>query len=204
MKQILLVEDEFIIAKDIKMLLEKNMDVKVFSARNYNAAQDIFTINPIDLVVCDINLNEEKDGIDVINSFKKIKTVPVVYLTAYDSPDIIKRAKKTMPFAYLLKPFNETQLFVTIELALLNFRKRQENFVENDLNTEKIEELTTREKEILVVLASGKTSKETGDYLNISVHTVEKHKKNIKKKLEMNTVGELVNFTLTSNLHEIS
>jgi len=204
MKQILLVEDEFIIAKDIKMLLEKNMDVKVFSARNYNAAQDIFTINPIDLVVCDINLNEEKDGIDVINSFKKIKTVPVVYLTAYDSPDIIKRAKKTMPFAYLLKPFNETQLFVTIELALLNFKKRQENFVENDLNTEKIEELTTREKEILVVLASGKTSKETGDYLNISVHTVEKHKKNIKKKLEMNTVGELVNFTLTSNLHEIS
>ncbi len=204
MYQILLVEDEFIIAKDVKIVLQKKNNVTVFWARNFAEAEQTFNDNNIDIIVCDVNLNEEKDGIDLITMFQKIKNVPVVYLTAYDSPDILMRAKQTMPFAYLLKPFKETQLNVTIELAILNFKKKEESIAENSANSEKIEELTKREKEVLVVLASGKTSKEMGAYLNISSHTVEKHKKNIKKKLELNTVGELINFTLTSNLYEIS
>jgi len=204
MKKILLIEDEYIIAKDIKILLEKEMDVSVISSRNYEQANNLFNTEAFDVIICDINLNEDKDGIDIMKLFQKKKIVPVVYLTAYDSPDILARAKETMPFAYLLKPFNETQLKVTIELALLNFRKQDDNIATNQSNSDKIDELTKREKEILVVLASGKTSKETGDYLNISSHTVEKHKKNIKKKLDMNTVGELVNFTLTSSLYEVS
>lgn len=204
MYQILLVEDEFIIAKDVKIVLQKKNNVTVFWARNFAEAEQTFNDNIIDIIVCDVNLNEKKDGIDLITMFQKIKNVPVVYLTAYDSPDILMRAKQTMPFAYLLKPFKETQLNVTIELAILNFKKKEESIAENSANSEKIEELTKREKEVLVVLASGKTSKEMGAYLNISSHTVEKHKKNIKKKLELNTVGELINFTLTSNLYEIS
>ncbi|HBY66648.1 MAG TPA: DNA-binding response regulator, partial [Flavobacteriaceae bacterium] len=101
---------------------------------------------------------EDKDSIDIITEFKQIKTAPVVYLTAYDSPDILKRAKETMPFAYLLKPFNETQLKVTIDLAHLNYQKENDNLGENLEYTDQIEELTKREKEILVVIASGKTS----------------------------------------------
>ena len=115
MRHILLIEDEFIIAKDIKLLLEKDTSIQVKTARNYEEAYIHFKANDIDIIICDINLNEDKDGIDIITEFKQIKTVPVVYLTAYDSPDILKRAKETMPFAYLLKPFNETQLKVTID-----------------------------------------------------------------------------------------
>lgn len=204
MKTILLIEDEFIIAKDIKLLLEKDTSIQVKTARNYKEACHHFHENEIDIIICDINLNEEKDGIDIMSEFKKIKMLPVVYLSAYDSPDILKRAKETMPFAYLLKPFNEVQLKVTIDLAYLNYQKENEIIIENTDYTDQIEDLTKREKEILVVIASGKTSKETADYLNISSHTVEKHKKNIKKKLELNTVGELVRFTMQSNLYEVS
>lgn len=204
MKQVLLIEDEFIIAKDIKLLLEKENNTTVQIARNYEEAQLRYRANDFDVILCDINLNEEKDGIDIITEFKKTKTLPVVFLTAYDSPDIVNRAKKTMPFAYLLKPFNELQLKVTIDLAYLNYKKESDSIVENTDYTKQLEELTKREKEILVVLASGKTSKETGEYLNISSHTVEKHKKNIKKKLGMNTVGELVRFAMKSNLYEVS
>lgn len=71
----------------------------------------------------------------------------------------------------------------------------------SDEHTILLEKLTPREKEVLVVLASGKISKEIADVLNISVLTVEKHKQNIRQKLNMVTIGELINFTLTSRLY---
>ena len=203
MKKILLVEDEFIIAKDIQVLLEKSDQYTVSIARNYEQAKEKYQNEKIDIIICDVNLNEDKDGIDFIKDNIPANSIPVIYLTAYSDSNIVKRAKNTTPFAYLLKPFNEIQLNITIELALLNYKKIELNIKESTENTEKIKALTNREKEILLVLASGKTSKETGGVLNISSYTVEKHKKNIKQKLRLNTIGELINFTISSNLYKI-
>ena len=109
--------------------------------------------------------------------------------------------KKTIPFAYILKPFNLNQLKLTINLAILNHKKYQDNLEPSDESGALIKTLTKREKEILVVLASGKLSKEIGGILNISVQTVEKYKQTIRKKLNLLTVGELIHFTLTSKLY---
>jgi len=200
MIEILLIEDEFIIAKDIKVLLGKNNFAKVDYARNYATALDLFVKNSYDLIISDINLNDKKDGIEIIAEFSKIKKVPVVYLTAYSDLDIVKRAEKTMPFAYILKPYNNNQLKATINLALLNFNKQSIAVSENKENTSKLQLLTIREKEVLVTLASGKITKEIAEALNISNHTVEQHKKNIRKKLNLTTVGELINFTMSTQL----
>ena len=200
MIEILLIEDEFIIAKDIKVLLGKNNFAKVDYARNYATALDLFVKNSYDLIISDINLNDKKDGIEIIAEFSKIKKVPVVYLTAYSDLDIVKRAEKTMPFAYILKPYNNNQLKATINLALLNFNKQSIAVSENKENTSKLRLLTIREKEVLVTLASGKITKEIAEALNISNHTVEQHKKNIRKKLNLTTVGELINFTMSTQL----
>ena len=108
-----------------------------------------------------------------------------------------------MPFAYILKPYNNNQLKVTINLAILNYRKDFEPIEENSGNTEKLNLLTHREKEILVVLSTGKISKEIAQLLSISTNTVEQHKKNIKKKLDLKTIGELVNFTMSTRLYEL-
>ena len=200
MIEILLIEDEFIIAKDIKVLLGKNNFAIVDYARNYATALDLFIKNSYDLIISDINLNDKKDGIEIIAEFSKIKKVPVVYLTAYSDLDIVKRAEKTMPFAYILKPYNNNQLKATINLALLNFNKQSIAVSENKENTSKLQLLTIREKEVLVTLASGKITKEIAEALNISNHTVEQHKKNIRKKLNLTTVGELINFTMSTQL----
>lgn len=200
MLKILLIEDEFIIAKDIKVSLGKENFAKVESANNYTSACELFSANSYDLIVSDINLNDEKDGIEIVTEFSQTKKIPVVYLTAYSDNDIISRAEQTMPFAYLLKPFNENQLKTTINLAILNFKKANEAIPENKKNTAKLNLLTNREKEILVTLSTGKLSKEIADILYISVYTVEQHKKNIKKKLQLKTVGEMVNFALSSKL----
>ncbi|WP_275316742.1 response regulator [Tenacibaculum bernardetii] len=204
MKKILLIEDEFIIAKDLQILLEKETEYIVSVARNYSQAVDTFQKESIDIIICDINLNDHKDGIHFIKNTVPKNSIPVIYLTAYSQPNIIERAKNTTPFSYLLKPFNENQLKVTIELALLNYKKVKLNIKEDTVNTEKTNSLTKREREVLIVLASGKTSKETGILLNISSLTVEKHKKNIKEKLNLNTIGELIHFTMSSNLYVVS
>jgi len=200
MIEILLIEDEFIIAKDIKVLLGKNNFASVDYARNYDTALDLFVKNAYDLIISDINLNDKKDGIEIIGEFSKIKKVPVVYLTAYSDLNIVKRAEKTMPFAYILKPYNNNQLKATINLALLNFNEQSIAISENEENTSKLQLLTIREKEVLVILSSGKITKEIAEELNISNHTVEQHKKNIRKKLNLTTVGELINFTVSTRL----
>ncbi len=203
MLKILLIEDEFIIAKDLKTQLGKNNFAQVTIAKDYDTALSLYTSNNFDLIISDINLNTNKDGIDIITEFSKIKKVPVVYLTAYSDKDVITRAEKTMPFAYILKPYNNNQLKVTINLAILNYRKDFEPIEENSGNTEKLNLLTHREKEILVVLSTGKISKEIAQLLSISTNTVEQHKKNIKKKLDLKTIGELVNFTMSTRLYEL-
>ncbi|CAM1352986.1 response regulator [Tenacibaculum insulae] len=204
MKKILLLEDEFIIAKDIQIVLEKEQLYLVTIARNYEQAKQLYENEIFDIIICDINLNSDKDGIDFIKDNIPTNSIPVIYLTAYSDTNIVERAKKTTPFSYVLKPFNEIQLNITIQLALLNYKKSKLNIKENDQNSNKINSLTKREKEILIVLASGKTSKETGFSLNISTFTVEKHKKNIKEKLNLNTIGELIHFTMSSNLYKVS
>ena len=186
MLKILLIEDEFIIAKDINVLLRKDEYAIVNSAKNYEMAMRLFTENSYDLVISDINLNSEKDGIEIIEEFSKIKKVPVVYLTAYSDYDIVSRAEKTMPYAYILKPYNNNQLKATINLAILNFNINKVSIREDEENTSKLNLLTRREKEVLITLATGKISKEIAEILNISTNTVEQHKKNIRKKIELN------------------
>jgi len=203
MLRILLIEDEFIIVKDLKILLSQNEFALIDNAINYDSAFDLFSKNSYDLIISDINLNDKKDGIEIITELSKIKEIPVVYLTAYSNLDIVKRAEKTMPFAYIIKPYNDNQLKVTLNLALLNFNKRKDSIQENLQNTSKLNLLTCREKEVLVTLSSGKISKEIAETLSISKHTVEQHKKNIKKKLNLSTIGELVNFTMSTKLLEV-
>jgi len=203
MIDILLIEDEFIIAKDIKVSLSENNFASVDYARNYDTALDLFVKNSYDVIISDINLNDKKDGIEIITEFSKLKKVPVVYLTAYSDVDIVSRAEKTMPFAYVLKPYNNNQLRATINLAILNFTKQSKDILENQENTSKLKLLTIREKEVLVTLSSGKISKEIAEELNISTYTVEQHKKNIRKKLNLITIGELINFTMSTKLLEL-
>ena len=200
MLKLLLIEDEFIIAKDLQLSLENDDYAKVTVARNGAAAIEAYKRETFDIVVSDINLNEAKDGIAIIRELSAIRKCPVVYLTAYADNDIVARAEETMPFAYLLKPFDETQLKVTVRLALVNFKNQSSGTIVSEAYTNKLELLTEREKEILTVFAEGKTSKEVANMLHISPQTAEKHKKNIKTKLEMNTIGELVKFAVYSGL----
>jgi CheY-like chemotaxis protein len=71
-----------------------------------------------DLVLMDINLNNEMNGIDAASKIHSFSDIPVIYMTAYSDDKTLERAKITEPFGYLIKPFKDREVNITIQIAL--------------------------------------------------------------------------------------
>lgn len=120
--RLLIVEDENIVAIDLKKTLSKlGFDVIACVRRGEDAVEIAYTEKP-DLILMDIMLEGELTGIDAAEIIKRTIDIPIVYLTAYADNDTIKKAKVTEPAGYLLKPFEDRRLLSTIETALYNFK----------------------------------------------------------------------------------
>jgi PAS domain S-box-containing protein/putative nucleotidyltransferase with HDIG domain len=117
-KQILVVEDERIVADDIKMSLQRlGYDVPGMTSSGEEAVKKAEETHP-DLVLMDIVLEGEMDGVEAASAIRSRFDIPVVYLTAYSDKKTLERAKVTEPFGYILKPFKDRDLYTTIEMAI--------------------------------------------------------------------------------------
>ncbi|MHB8882713.1 MAG: response regulator [Thermodesulfovibrionales bacterium] len=117
-KRILIVEDEAIIACDLQRRLEhQGYTVTAAVATGEDAIRKAGEDSP-DLVLMDIVLLGELDGIDAAGRIRSLYGMPVVYLTAYADEQTLERAKLTEPFGYVLKPFDDRELRSIIEMAL--------------------------------------------------------------------------------------
>ncbi len=116
--KILVVEDESIVAKDLQNRLKKfGYNVPSVAHSGEEAIQQVGEICP-DLVLMDIRLQGEIDGIEAaIYIYNHFRT-PVIYLTAYADDTTLERAKLSKPFGYILKPFKERELYTNIEIAI--------------------------------------------------------------------------------------
>lgn len=121
---ILVVEDELIIAEDIKNQLIKLGYSVTAMAKSYNSAIDALNKELPDLVLVDIKLKGVKDGIHLAQTIKENYHLPVVFLTSHADQSTVERVKAVEPEGYLLKPFEKDDLYTSIELALSNFIKR--------------------------------------------------------------------------------
>jgi PAS domain S-box-containing protein len=116
--RILIVEDESDIAELIKSALEK-MGYWVISI--VSTGEDAILrakMGNIDLILMDIVLNSEMTGTDAAEQIRSELNLPIIFLTAYLNKHLLERAKLSEPFGYLIKPFNEKELYATIEMAL--------------------------------------------------------------------------------------
>ena len=125
--KILLIEDEFILASELAETLELEGYDVVLTADNGQEALDFYQANEVDLVLCDININGDWDGIETVMRLLEIKQVPIIYLTAFTDKDTLERAKLTFPAAYIPKPYHITNLRMAIELAINNFAVKIRN-----------------------------------------------------------------------------
>jgi len=124
--KILIVEDDRIVAKDIENTL-KNLGFSVSSivSSGEEAINKVKKKSP-DLVLMDIVLKGEMDGIEAAKQIKERFHIPVVYLTAYADKKLLERVKITEPFGYIVKPFEERELHTTIEIALYKHKAGEE------------------------------------------------------------------------------
>lgn len=125
-KKILIVEDEVIIAEDLAGSLE-DLGYKVIGpADNASDALKLIKKHSPDLAILDINLNQPIDGVQIASILRQDYDIPFVFLTAFSDTSTLDRVKKTNPYGYIVKPFDEADLQVTITLALDKFEKEQE------------------------------------------------------------------------------
>ena len=116
--KILIVEDESLIALEIETRLRKFGYEVCGKASSSDEVFQIFpTANP-NLILMDIMIKGQLDGIQTAFELNKIKSVPIIYLTAFIDQKTLDRAKDTNPFGYLSKPIQERDLRSTIEMAL--------------------------------------------------------------------------------------
>ena len=125
--KILIVENERIVANDIKQLLEDlGYDVIGISGTSEDALKKVRERNP-DLILMDIVLTGEVDGIDTAQQISELYTIPFIYLTAYYDDGILERAALTQPAGYITKPFNSVGLHAAIQMALYKEKKLKES-----------------------------------------------------------------------------
>lgn len=115
-----IVEDEMIIADVLALTLRKLGYTVSFTAPGYNEAVKMIEDRQPDLLLLDINLGGQKDGIDVAKYVRLNYSIPIIFLTANSDKATIDRAKEVKPNAFLVKPFTKDHLFAAIEIAMDN------------------------------------------------------------------------------------
>jgi two-component system, response regulator PdtaR len=123
--KILIVEDESIVAKDLQQRLE-NMGYSVLGivSNGKDALSKLNKMQP-DIILMDIILKGDLDGIETAEIIMQSYNIPFIYLTAYYDNEILLRASMTNPYGYVTKPFHDIGLHTSIQMALHKFQREK-------------------------------------------------------------------------------
>lgn len=117
-EKILIVEDEPIVALDIKSAIEQCDFSVIDIVDNYDDALLSVKVNNPDIIFMDINLDNSKDGIEIAVEIKRKKDIPIIYLTAYSDDNTMQRAIETNPVSFIAKPFKREELKSSILMSV--------------------------------------------------------------------------------------
>jgi AraC-like DNA-binding protein len=154
---IIVVEDDYLIALDLKEILESE-GYSVISEINSieHAIELIKKLNPV-LVIIDVNLKMDKDGIYIGNFLLELDKIPYIYVTSYSDTLTINRIKETRPFGFIKKPFNPIDIITNVNIVLNNYKHNKIDVVRNN----KKEEITDESPFII---------KKTIQYINSHIY----------------------------------
>jgi len=126
---IVVVEDEPIIGDHVILTL-RSLGFRPWGpAITLNEAKGYINRGPVDLVLIDINLDGQHDGIELGFFLKKYHNIPHVFLTANTDEQTVQKAKQTLPMGFVVKPFRREELYTSIEIALSNWKVLQSDKV---------------------------------------------------------------------------
>ncbi|MFP4309585.1 MAG: response regulator [Desulfococcaceae bacterium] len=210
--RILIVEDHRILREGLRSLLTSNPDLEVAgeAADGLEAVRAVETCAP-ELVLIDLAM-PQMDGLDAIREIKnKSPDVKVLVLTVNKAEEYVLAALKAGANGYLLKDATYAELKLGIEYVLSGktylspevSERMVTSYMEGtapEKASSSLDTLTQRERQVLKLVAEGYPNRRIADYLCISVKTVEKHRSNLMKKLDLHNASELTSFALEKGL----
>ena len=191
---ILIIEDEGVVAHDIARRI-KILGYDVAGIKHSSEqALNFLEIHHPDLILCDININGPKDGIDIADYVYKNKKIPLIFVTALSDKLTLERAKKTLPYGYIIKPFDNHDLLTAIELALYRHSIELEKLAITieQVNQITSEPLTEREYEILLDITKGLNNTQISESKFITVSTVKYHIHKLLEKMGVKSRSDVL------------
>ncbi|MBW4362739.1 response regulator [Flavobacterium taihuense] len=207
-KKIVICDDHILFLGGITEILKKfGHDYSIFPFGNSELCRNYIQQNSIDVFICDLNINGF-DGFVLLEELKnELQQAKSIILTAYFEDFLIQKAEKMGVNAFLKKETTAEELVEVIEMDNAaafyinkNHKKITHNYTSLDGNIVNKFRLSKQEKEIIKLIIEGKTSKEIADLLYISKSTVDTHRKNINRKLEISNCGSLIKFAHENNI----
>jgi DNA-binding NarL/FixJ family response regulator len=201
--QILLADDHKLLLEAFTKLLESDCEVVGTASDGRTLLELAPKLRP-DVVVLDISM-PLLNGLDAGRLLKQaMPEVKLIFLTVNEDPDLVTEAFRAGASGYLLKSSAASELFQAIQevsrgrvyVTPLVARGMVDSFIKDPTHRKPSMELTPRQREILQLLAEGRTMKEVGAILNISPRTVAFHKYRMMEELRLKTGAELIQFAV--------
>ncbi|MFK7834785.1 MAG: response regulator [Sulfitobacter sp.] len=197
--RVVIVDDHPMVAEGIQSILESYDDIEVIAtlSNGREVIEQLDSLNP-DVVLMDLNMPDMGGLTATEIVLERRPGTRIVILTMHDNPEYISSALSHGAMGYLLKdvPTDEIKLAIDVVMQGKQYlcTGAKGSIAPKDGDTR--EALTEREQTILLQLASGKSNKEVANALEISVRTVETHRKNIKRKLGISSTAGLTRYAL--------
>jgi two-component system response regulator NreC len=210
----LIADDHRIVREGLQSLVEKENDLEVIGvAANGRQALVLTLRQKPDVVIMDIAM-PELNGIDATRQIlDEVPGVKVIALSMHSEKQFVEGMLRAGVAGYLLKESAFEELIKAIRVVCTGKKYLSQDVTDivlrdylspaDEKDIEQTPDLTLREREVLQLLAEGRAMKEIAGRLNISVKTVESHRKNIMDKLNLNTVAELTKYAVRRGLTAI-
>ena len=204
---IILVDDHKLLRAGLKNIIEQRSNMHIIGeASDGREAIKICSKLLPDVLVIDVAM----PGLNGIEAAKQIQkdhpNIKIIGLSMHSSKQFIQGMFKAGAFGYLLKDGDADELIIAITTVMENKKYLSKDINQEFLtllrNGETIEKvkLSTREKEVLQLIAEGKSSKEIGEILFLSPKTIDVHRNNIMKKIDLHTIPELTKYAIQKGL----
>jgi len=211
-KRIVIAEDHTILREGLRMLLSSNPAFEVVGEAQdgLEAIRAVESLKP-DLILMDLSM-PRMNGVGAIQEIKKLNpSTKILVLTVHKTEEHILTALKTGAEGYILKDATHSELMLALDNVFSGksylspgiSEKVIEGYLEGRKSVKSStswDTLTQREREILKMIAEGYRNKDIADYLCISAKTVEKHRANLMKKLDLHSASSLTAFAMEKGL----
>ncbi len=183
--KVLIVEDDAIIAQLIEHYLIELGHQVIDIIHNGDRALDAIHYHTPDLILLDINLEGTKDGIQLAEIIEAKYNMPYIFITALSDNRTLSRIKDLSPVSYIVKPFKEEDLRVSITIGMANHKRKTSNqeLTLDTLNAKLPNALSQKEMDILIEISKGLSNQQIAQQLHLSKNTIKWHTQHIYSKL---------------------